>query len=346
MKVLLITDTHLGARGANQLVAEYQARFFHEQLFPYIKENKREISCIIHLGDLFDQRKYLNYQNWNFWIENFIEPMNSFDLNIHLICGNHDVFYRETNKLNSPTLLLKNYNNFSVFSEATTIEDYLYIPWANKENLETTKKEIQKTKAKYAFGHLELAGFQVMNGVECQHSDITSGELIKFEQVFSGHFHMKHGSKNINYLGCPFELNWSDADQPKGFHTFDMVTGQLDFIRNELHQYTRLYYDDTNESVDMNFDSLSDKFVKLIVNKKTNPYLYNQYLQKLNEANPIQLQIVEQEIVKTKSDGSSAIDIKDIPTIIKNNIEGREIEENVKGKLIEYMSTLYQRTIC
>ena len=40
MNIAIITDTHFGARNDNINFSDYFYRFFDEQFFPYLKENK------------------------------------------------------------------------------------------------------------------------------------------------------------------------------------------------------------------------------------------------------------------------------------------------------------------
>ena len=58
MKIVLITDTHIGARNDSQNFAKHFYQFYKEVFFPYIDENN--IDTVIHLGDIVDRRKYIN----------------------------------------------------------------------------------------------------------------------------------------------------------------------------------------------------------------------------------------------------------------------------------------------
>ena len=59
MKIALITDTHFGARGDSMLFYDYMMEFYNEVFFPYIDEKK--INTVIHLGDVVDRRKFINF---------------------------------------------------------------------------------------------------------------------------------------------------------------------------------------------------------------------------------------------------------------------------------------------
>ena len=99
MKIALINDTHFGARGDSQLFFDYFMKFFDEVFFPYLKENN--IDTIIHAGDFMDRRKFVNF-NILIQVRNkFIKHLKENDIKMHCILGNHDVYYRNTNDVNS-----------------------------------------------------------------------------------------------------------------------------------------------------------------------------------------------------------------------------------------------------
>ena len=60
MKICLINDTHAGARGDSLLFNEFFFKFWEGTFFPYLKEHN--IKQIIHLGDVVDRRKFINYK--------------------------------------------------------------------------------------------------------------------------------------------------------------------------------------------------------------------------------------------------------------------------------------------
>ena len=76
MKVILITDQHIGARNDNLSFVKYFKKFYDEVFFPYI--DKHDITTIINLGDMFDRRKYVNFNTLHFTKETWLEPLRMF----------------------------------------------------------------------------------------------------------------------------------------------------------------------------------------------------------------------------------------------------------------------------
>ena len=99
MKIALVTDTHFGARNDNLNFNDYFYKFYEELFFPYLKENN--IPTAIHLGDVMDRRKYISYRIAKDFRERFIQPLNHLEVQLHMIVGNHDIYFKNTNDVNS-----------------------------------------------------------------------------------------------------------------------------------------------------------------------------------------------------------------------------------------------------
>ena len=108
MKIALITDTHFGGKNDNLAFAEFQRKFYDGTLFPILDREK--ITTVIHLGDTFDRRKYSNFLSLKLAKEMFFDPIRERDIKLHVLLGNHDCYYKTTNKVNSMTMTCAEYN--------------------------------------------------------------------------------------------------------------------------------------------------------------------------------------------------------------------------------------------
>ena len=272
MKIALITDTHFGARNDSIPFNDYFYKFYDNVFFPEI--DKRGIKTIIHLGDTMDRRKFVSYKIANDFRTRFIQPIVDRNIDTHIMIGNHDTFYKNTNTINSVAELIGNrHDNIKFYEENCTVNfgntPIFFCPWINSENYGSTLKGIQQTDAEVCMGHLEINGFEMHKGHFSENGH--AKEIFKkFDTVFSGHFHKKSDDGKIYYLGAPYQITWSDDNCPKGFHIFDTVDKTLERIVNPYTIYEKIYYDDTNK--DYSKEDVSqyvDKFIKLVVvNKK------------------------------------------------------------------------------
>ena len=105
MKIALITDQHFGARNDALHVLDFYQKFYEEVFFPKIKEEK--VQAVLMLGDTFDRRKYLNFNTLKRAKEMFFDPLAYMGIDVHILAGNHDTYFKNTNEVNSVDLLLK-----------------------------------------------------------------------------------------------------------------------------------------------------------------------------------------------------------------------------------------------
>ena len=296
MKIAIITDTHYGARKGADYIHSYFKNFYDNIFFPYLEKNN--IDTIIHMGDMFDSRKSIDYQSLEWSKRVVFEPLKKYK--VHAITGNHDAYYKNTNKVNSPELLLKDYDNIITYSKPTEINigglDILLLPWINSENFEESKEFIDSSKSKIAMGHLEINGFKATRG-HMMEDGMDVSIFSKFEKVYSGHFHTRSTDGKIYYLGNPYEMYWNDVNDKRGFHIFDTETLTHTPIDNPYKLFYNIYYEDTPHQT---FDSTeyTNKLVKVIVRKKTNTKQFERFIDKLYSSNVQDLKIIENFVIQ------------------------------------------------
>lgn len=296
MKIAVLNDTHCGVRNSSDIFLKYQEKFYNEVFFPYLKEHN--IKQIIHLGDFYDHRKYINFKSQNMIRKMFLDPMRDHGITMDIIPGNHDVFYKNTNDLCSLKELLGYYtSNVNIIMKPKVMDyDGLKIglvPWINNENYADTMKWLAKCDASWIGAHLELTGFEMMRGVTNTHG-MEAKAFDRFECVMSGHFHAKSQQGHIHYLGTQMEFTWADAGDPKFFHVIDTETRELTPVRNHNTIFEKVFYND--EKIDYNsisVDKYKDKFVKVVVVNKKDPYMFDKFIDRLQDVDHHELKIAE-----------------------------------------------------
>ena len=291
MKIAIITDTHYGARKGSKHLHDYFEKFYDDVFFPTLEE--QGITTVVHMGDAFDSRKSIDYQSLEWSKRVVFERLKNYD--VHMIVGNHDCYYKNTNNVNSPELLLQTYNNIKTYNKVTEVfldkTKVLFIPWINAENFEDTVKVVKTTDSICAMGHLELNGFRAHRG-HVMEDGMACDLFEKFDKVFSGHYHTRSDNGKIFYLGNPYEMFWNDVNDPRGFTIFDTKTLEFEQIDNPFKLFYNIYYDDTPIQT---FDTreYEGKIVKVIVRKKTEPKKFERFIDKLYSCGIQDLKIVE-----------------------------------------------------
>lgn len=349
MKIAILNDTHCGVRSDMVEMSNYAGRFYDEVFFPYLDDNN--IKQIVHLGDYFDRRKFVNFASLKANKQHFIEPMIKRGIHMDLILGNHDTYYKNTNDVNSPELLLFGDNNINVIGEPCTKEydgcEITLVPWINPENYADSVDFILNSNATQCWGHFEFEGAMMQPGFNCPHGlDYTY--VKRFEQVLSGHFHHKSELGNIRYLGSQMEFTWGDFGDQKYFHIFDTETRELTPVHNPITMFHKAFYDDSDSSFEeiqeADYSDVAGKFVKVIVVNKDNPYWFDSYLDKIHAENPLHLQVVDDNKHMDFFDDDDIEDLEDTLTILSKYVNGLEIQGK-KKPLDDLMTSLYNEAL-
>lgn len=349
MKIALVTDTHWGVRNDNLSFLDYFDKFYSNIFFPTLDE--RGIDTVLHLGDIVDRRKYISYVTLRRLKEGFIEPCRSRNIDLHVIVGNHDVPYKNTNEINAMQELF-DATNVKYYSEVAEVlfDDvpHAIVPWINNANYADTIDFMKNTEAQVVFGHFEIAGCLMDRGNMNEHG-MKISDFKRFDRVMSGHFHHKSTTQNIDYLGCPYELTWSDYQDPKGFHIYDTETRELEFIQNPYTMFNKVFYNDEGKTLekilDVDFSPFENTYVKVVRHSAGNPYWFDKFMDKLVKANPINIQVVEDHLNLDIEDDDDIInEAEDTLTILSKYID--TMPDTVpKKKLDSLMKSLYTEAL-
>ena len=341
MKVAILTDTHFGARSDSKLFLDSFTKFYTNQFFPYL--NKNNIETVIHLGDLFDKRKYIHFNTLRETRQHFLEPLSKF--NTHIITGNHDCFHKNTNDLNSIQELCTHYN-FNIHTGPSEIEldgaGILLIPWINQENHEDSIRSINTTKYQICMGHFEIQGFEMFLGTVC-HDGLQASLFDRFDVTLSCHFHTKSSIGNIHYLGSPYQWTWNDYGEEKGFHIFDTKTRKLTFIPNKNNMFHKITYTNDLDTNSIDPEIYRNSFVKIQVSQKSNPYHFDMFRDKIDNACH-DLKIVDRTNVLNISEMDTFDGDNDTLSFLKKTISDQDLTID-KNKLESLFTELYTTAI-
>jgi hypothetical protein len=325
MKVAIITDQHFGARKNSKLFHDYFLKFYNDIFFPTLVE--QGITTVIDMGDTFDSRKGIDFSALSWAKNNYYDRLQEMGVTVHTIVGNHTAYYKNTNEVNAVDLLLREYDNVTVYSKPTEVLldklKVLFIPWINQENENETLKLIKKTTSKCAMGHLELQGFRVSKQIIMEHG-LESKLFEKFKRVYSGHYHTRSSNGTVFYLGNPYEMFWTDVGDSRGFHIFDTETLDHIPVNNPYRLFYNIYYEDTDHQT---FDTreYENKIVKVIVRKKSDIKKFEKFIDKLYRSNVSELKVVE-NFATQDIEEFEAFESEDTLSVLNRYIEESEID--------------------
>jgi DNA repair exonuclease SbcCD nuclease subunit len=304
------------------------------------------------MGDLFDRRKFINFNTLHLCREYFFDRCQILGIKVYTLLGNHDIAFKNTLEINSTGLLLNEYENIEYYDSFETVEfdgvKIDVVPWICDDNEQEIFNAMKQSTAQICFGHFEIAGFEMDKGNVCDHG-LDKKILSKYDIVLSGHFHHKSTNDNITYVGTPYEMTWSDHNDQKGFHIFDTNTREMAFVKNPFTMFNKLIYDDGQTDFEhwknYDFESLKDSYVKVIVMNKQNPYLFDTVIDSLYKVGVADLSIVEDFSDTLIDDDSDIVNqAEDTITILSKHIDNLTLDVEPE-KLKTLMRELYIEAI-
>ena len=351
-KIAMVTDTHAGVRNDNPAFQMYQKQCW-EWFFDYIDEH--DIKHVIHLGDIYDRRKFVNFVSAKRLREDFLNPLEERGVETHIIQGNHDSYYKDTHEVNAlDELVAGRYKYIKTYSVPEVINidglDIQIMPWITTSNYDLAMDAIQHPRAEILMGHLELNGFTMHKGLISDHG-MDSSIFDKFDRVYSGHYHHRSKSGNVSYIGAFAEYNWHDYNDPRGFSVFDTETRILEFQQNPYRMFRLAKYDDvTNPDIvdkiqKTDFSKYQNTYVKLVVVNKTNPFAFDLLFDSIYKVGPLDITIIEDPTVLLDSEEDVEVDeAEDTTTILSKYIDGLTLPLD-NGQMKKFMLDIYQEAL-
>lgn len=302
MKIAILGDIHF--KKCKEIEKKYRERVFY---FVFKTLQERNISDLIQLGDLFDDRKHIDLQVYDETVklyDKYFSELNS----VTVLLGNHDLYFKDVHDVNSPVLLQEKFSNLRIIYKIQETDIGLFVPWLNASNIDEFKKMVETSKAKHCFGHFEINSFAMIKGFE-ENNGLSASVFNKFDKVFSGHFHLTQDKSNISYVGSLFQNDRNDVNDIKRFMILDTKTGEIEEVRIPFELFNKVTITSEEEMTDDLIDSFSEKINDIIFTTERS-LKREKYIDKIMEsAKDFEYQIIDNsELCKEKIDLKSEND--------------------------------------
>jgi len=350
-RIWLISDTHLGVRSNSREWMDVIEDYFRGFFIPLLKKEYKPGDVLIHAGDVFDSRQSINLYVLNKGIEIF-EEISSI-LPVYMIIGNHDIFMKYTNEINS-LKVFKNVENITVFEKPTHMmfgsKKIFFLPWVEKH--EEIKEILNDPKniSDVLICHTDIRGLSFNRFTKIE--DGAEAEVFKgYGRVYSGHIHYTQKSKNIRMLGCPYELTRSDSGNPKSVWVYDLeedeeIQFKNDYTPKFLRYRLEWVLEQTLEDLQRTFEN---NFIDIMVTPQWSlKFPFSAFTEKFTGYRKITHNIVTEEIDAGDSEFAEegeAGDEINLSSLIEKHIEGLHYSDAVKEKLTSISKKLYQDTL-
>ena len=352
MRIAIICDSHFGVRANSPIFHDYFERCF-KTFFQTI--DAEGVSHVLHLGDVFDRRKELNFVTANRCRRDFLEPLAQRRLESHVIAGNHDTYYKDTNLINAlDEVIGTRYPNIHCYIDPKLITidglNIQLVPWIAESNYAQSMDVLDNPKAEICMGHFEVSGMHMSSSTTCD-LGLDRGRLHRFDAVYSGHFHHMSSADNLHYLGAFSEHIWSDFADPRGFHILDTETRNLTHYLQEETIFKMVVYDDVKDPdilqtiANTDWSYLKNCYVKVVCVNKTNLYAFDQLLDALYKVQAADITTIENEQAFHDNLAAEEIDqSEDTPTILSRYIEGLTLPVEIP-RMKTFMLDIYKEAL-
>lgn len=350
-RIWFITDTHLGVRNNSNEWIEIMEDYFNNFFLPLVEKNYRKGDVLFHLGDVYDSRQSINIRVLNFSVSLFERLSSIFKDGIYIIAGNHDIWGRSSNEINSLSSI-KWIPNVNILEEPDTIKigktKILMMPW--RKTPEDASSFLDSSESHDILCcHADIQGLKYNKYVQTKEGSSVS-DFVKFRRVYSGHIHYSQKLKNINMLGSPYELTRSDCENPKFINLLDLETMD-DYVFYNTHspKFKRFYFEDIVEMTPEELISVTrNNFVDIMINPIKFPKVnFNLVIDLMEGYRSVNLQAHETDRSENVSD--NIIDSSGrhftILEMIEKHVSSLEEDDTEKNKILSSLNKLYSIVI-
>lgn len=350
-KVALLCDSHAGIRNDNPAFHTYQKKCF-DWFFDTI--DSKSIKNVIHLGDIYDRRRYVSILTANRLRVDFLDRLEERGIQTHILQGNHDQYYKEDHGVNALDELVNGrYTNIKTYNVPTLIDidgiPIQLLPWITRTNELESIQAIENPKAKYMMGHLQIHGAKMHKHMIADHG-LDNVHFKNYDKVFSGHFHHRSVIGNVHYLGAFGEYTWNDYNDPRGFGIFDPATGQVEYMDNPHKMFRAIVYDDIKvpniieEIQKKDFGDYKDCYVKLVITNKSNPWAFDLLFDSLFKAEPLDIEILEDSSLLQDTTDLEMDTVESTPEILQKYVNGLTLPVD-NDKMSSFMLDIYHEAL-
>jgi DNA repair exonuclease SbcCD nuclease subunit len=270
-RIWFISDTHLGIRNNSNEWIDIISDYFTEWFFPLVRKHYQPGDVIVHLGDWYDSRQSVNLRVLNLGVHVAESLADLFPDGVHILVGNHDIWGKSSNEINS-LKSLKWIPGIRVYEEPASVsfgkKSFFFMPWRKDHEAERECLDLA-AEHDYLCCHTDIRGLKFNRSVSIE-SGIGVQDLAKFQRIYSGHIHYAQESGRIKILGSPYALTRSDSDNVKGITLLDLQSGRETFFENTFSpRFQKISFDEIlNMSIEECERAFDNNFLDVWIDPK------------------------------------------------------------------------------
>lgn len=266
----LLGDLHIGVKNNSAEWFDIQKEFIIDWFIKQIIADgfDPDKDVLFQAGDWNHVRESTNVRISNATIEMFEKLSKIFKRGIHIILGNHDVYYKDRTDVHSLKEIDLIFNNVHIYERPELLEinekhRFLMLPWEHDIEQLSRKVNYFKGDADYILCHADIKDFRLNKWTKLEHG-LNRNELKSFKKIYSGHIHIRQEYENMIYIGTPYQMDRGDFGNIKGFYklnfegddiveTFFENTISPKFVKYKIDDILNMPLNEVKELMNNNF---------------------------------------------------------------------------------------------
>lgn len=352
--IYLLGDLHIGVKNNSNEWFDIQKQFLVKWFIEQIKEDgfDPDLDLLMQAGDWNHVRESTNVRISNESLGIFKFLSKTFKRGIHVILGNHDVYYKDRTDVHSLKEVDLIFDNIKIYETPEILEingmhKFLMLPWEHDTSELSRKVKHFSGSADYVICHADIKDFKLNKWTKLEHG-LDKSELKKFKHIYSGHIHIRQEHENMKYVGTPYQLDRGDHGNTKGFYKLNVEGPEIieTFFENTFSpKYVKYKADDIlNISLSEIKKMFNNNFVDILIdNKLAKVFPVTQFIELVKNSGHRSI-----EFYPYSSDTTSNDDVKiegtydyNIFEVLTEYLKVREIPPRLSSKVTTKFKEIY-----
>lgn len=352
--IYLLGDLHIGVKNGSIEWFNIQRDFLIDWFINEIEKDgfDPDLDILMQAGDWNHVRESTNVRISNLSLDIFNKLSKKFKKGIHIILGNHDVYYKDRTDIHSLKEIDSIFENIHIYEtpEVLTINGkhrFLMLPWEHDNSKISKTIDSYKNKVDYILCHADIKDFKLNKWTKLE-TGIDRSNLSNFKKIYSGHIHIRQEYKNMTYVGTPFHLDRGDSGNIKGYYKLNVETDDLietfyentfspRFIKNDITQLLNMSVEDIHKTFNNNYVDV------MINNDIAKTFPVTQFLELIKDSGYRHIEFFPYNTTNSKSE---VVEIKDnheynIFDVLNEYLKVRELPENLSSNVFSKFKEIY-----
>jgi UDP-2,3-diacylglucosamine pyrophosphatase LpxH len=352
-KIFILGDLHLGIKNNSIEWSDIQSSYLINDFLNDIDSQgfNPDTDILVQVGDWNHVRESTNVRIYKLSLQIAEAFTKKFKRGVHVILGNHDVYYKDRTDTHSLEGFNKIYSNFHIYDKPSELligsHKILMLPWI--ENLVDLKNKLSQYKSNdFVFCHADVKGFSLNSFTKLEHG-LEQKDIIPFKRIYSGHIHIRQEKGNVLYVGTPYEMDRGDFGNQKGYYILDVSgpTIKETFIPNKTSpQHLKINIIDLLNKNYLEISKLfKNNFIDILIESElVKIFPISQFTELVKDYGHRRLDFItySKEKLKTRSEIEQETNYEyNVFTLLENRIKVSQFPDHISNQIFLKFKEIY-----